>query len=443
MRHSAELAFPRSEIVGAVDNDQFVPEKTLFSDSDLSEYLAQKKQEPRNILQSYDPDKLLLTAETDLIEYVTNLGLVDEIELLRDDAHVLDAEEFMKESAASFQARWGNAWTQQPVTRWTLVVPFNGEPRLFFARASTYLSASPRGEISGYELRINYDSDYGSTEPAQIKAFFDRELDQVQEQLGYINKDIAEHNRVLRHQVPGWVGERRAKHLRDKQTQAELGFPVKKRSDASSFAVPMNRRSLTTKRPTPPQPTERAFAPEPTLADADYESALAVLINSRNAIERNPSTAAKLDEEGIRDLLLINLNAQFQGKAAGEVFNGAGKTDILIREDDRNVFIGECKIWGGPKRFTAAVDQLLSYSTWRDTKAALLIFVKGGDFTSITANAVAAMEAHPNFKRRGKHANEDRHDFVLHANGDTNREIKLALMLFMIADPKAATTDEQ
>jgi len=32
-----------------------------------------------------------------------------------------------------------------------------------------------------------------------------------------------------------------------------------------------------------------------------------------------------------------------QGKATGETFNRARKTDILLREGDRNVFIAECK----------------------------------------------------------------------------------------------------
>jgi hypothetical protein len=168
------------------------------------------------------------------------------------------------------------------------------------------------------------------------------------------------------------------------------------------------------------------------MGEAEYEQALKVLLNSRNALERSPSIAAKFTEEEIRDILLIGLNAQFEGAASGEVFNGAGKTDILIREDDRNIFIGECKIWNGPKKFAAAIDQLLSYTTWRDTKAALLIFVKSGDVTAITTKAVTAVTEHPNFKRKGTHASEDRHDFVLHANGDPNREIKLALMLFVI-----------
>jgi hypothetical protein len=99
------------------------------------------------------------------------------------------------------------------------------------------------------------------------------------------------------------------------------------------------------------------------LPEAQYEQALAVLRNARNALERSPSMAARLDEEKIRDLLLISLNAQLREAAAGEVFNAAGKTDILIRAEDRNVFIAECKIWRGPKTVREALTQLLAYLT--------------------------------------------------------------------------------
>lgn len=64
---------------------------------------------------------------------------------------------------------------------------------------------------------------------------------------------------------------------------------------------------------------------------------------------------AHLDEEKIRDLLLMSLNAQFEGAAAGEVFNAAGRTDVLIRAEDRNVLIAECKIWRGPKPIREAL----------------------------------------------------------------------------------------
>lgn len=175
-----------------------------------------------------------------------------------------------------------------------------------------------------------------------------------------------------------------------------------------------------------------AFKPEPALADQDYEGALAVLRNARNALERSPSVAVGLGEEDIRDFLLVFLNAQFEGAAAGEVFNRGGKTDILIRVEDANVFIGECKIWKGPKTVSDALDQLLGYLVWRDTKAALLLFIRDGDVSAVTQKAVSQIEAHPNYKRRGQISSDERYDFIVHAQGDTAQEIQLALLPFLI-----------
>jgi hypothetical protein len=85
--------------------------------------------------------------------------------------------------------------------------------------------------------------------------------------------------------------------------QAEIGFPIRRRPDADTYTVPIKRRNLRPVRPAG-TPTATPFAPEPAMAASDYEAALAVLRNSRNALERTPSLAAKLSEEQIRDLLL-------------------------------------------------------------------------------------------------------------------------------------------
>jgi hypothetical protein len=60
------------------------------------------------------------------------------------------------------------------------------------------------------------------------------------------------------------------------------------------------------------------------------------------------------------------------------------------------------------------------------------VFVKSGDVTTITGKAITALTEHPNFKRSGTNSTDDRHDVVLHANGDVNREMRVALMLFAI-----------
>jgi hypothetical protein len=103
------------------------------------------------------------------------------------------------------------------------------------------------------------------------------------------------------------------------------------------------------------------------------------------------------------------------------------------REAAHNVFIAECKIWGGAAKFREAIDQLLSYLTWRDTKAALILFIRTGRTSDIIAKAGAEIKNHPNFKSAAS-ANPagDRHDFVLHPASDPAQEIRVALLPFAL-----------
>jgi hypothetical protein len=90
----------------------------------------------------------------------------------------------------------------------------------------------------------------------------------------------------------------------------------------------------------------------------------------------------------------VRLNGQYEGKATGETFNGEGKTDVLIRHEGGNIFIAECKFWRGEKAFLETIDQVLSYLSWRDTKAALSISNKNRDFSSVLAKIKQVAPTH-------------------------------------------------
>ena len=64
--------------------------------------------------------------------------------------------------------------------------------------------------------------------------------------------------------------------------------------------------------------------------------------------------------------MILMLNTHYAGMVHAEAFNSDGKTDILIREEDKNVFIGECKFYDGPKTVTDTLKQIFGYTTWRD-----------------------------------------------------------------------------
>ena len=93
-----------------------------------------------------------------------------------------------------------------------------------------------------------------------------------------------------------------------------------------------------------------------------------------HVMERSPSAFDKINEEDVRVHFLVQLNGQFECGVSGETFNFGGKTDVLIRVGAKNIFVAACKYWHGEKGFLETVDQLLGYLSWRDTKAAVIVF---------------------------------------------------------------------
>jgi hypothetical protein len=138
-----------------------------------------------------------------------------------------------------------------------------------------------------------------------------------------------------------------------------------------------------------------------------------------------------MEEEDLRQHFLVQLNGQYEGQATGETFNYQGKTDILVRWEGKNVFIAECKFWNGPKSLEKALEQLLGYAAWRDTKTALLVFNRRKNFSTILEKIPEVIESHPNYKRKLPYEkSETGFRFVLHHPDDPDRELILTVMAF-------------
>jgi hypothetical protein len=134
----------------------------------------------------------------------------------------------------------------------------------------------------------------------------------------------------------------------------------------------------------------------------------------------------------MKNTCVISFNGQFEGRATGETFNLNGKTDILLREGNRNVFIAECKFWKGPKKFSETIDQLLGYTAWRDTKTAILVFNRGIETSTVLRGIAETAIAHPNYKRSLQWPHESGFRYIFHHSGDTNREFILSVLVFHV-----------
>lgn len=119
--------------------------------------------------------------------------------------------------------------------------------------------------------------------------------------------------------------------------------------------------------------------------------------------------------------------------ASGETFNRGGKTDIILKyaKDGSNLFVAECKFWHGASEFLNAISQLFDrYLTWRDSKAALLLFVTNKDFTKVINTIKRETINHPYFLKSVGTRGETSFSFLFHLPQDNEKVVFLEIIAF-------------
>jgi len=308
----------------------------------------------------------------------------------------------------------------------TCHLPFSGQPELFECHSDTlFVGAHPsEGLIKESEILVFYRVPERDTE--RIKQQFRENLQSIERDLGAVLRKVLEWNQQLPVLVRDAIEKRRAGISRLTST---LGIPLRKRPEAESNSPLRGKEQR--KVLSPPSHTE------PYLGFAHYEEILTTIQNVGKTFERAPSAFAHMGEEDLRYQFLVPLSASYEDGTGAEVFNYNGKTDILIRHKGHTVFIAECKIWKGKSSLIGAIDQLLGYTTWRDTKVALLIFNKNRDFSSVLAQIPAVVKEHPAFVAEQDYEFESGFRFVLSHPDDQERQITMTIIAFEV--PTAPT----
>ena len=308
-----------------------------------------------------------------------------------------------------------------------ITVPFEGDAFFFWIKPSRYTSSTPQGTIEGGSLylRVPYES---GTNTAKIRERFDEQLDPIKACLEQLRIDASNFNVHFSKMIHELVGARRQELLVAQSIVSELGFKIKPRDDDfRTYAAPEVRRRIV---PTLPPASFEPYEPEPYLNDSDYEHILGVIHDMTMVMERAPSAFVSMNEEAIRWLYLVALNGHYEGQATGETFNYHGKTDILVRSKGKNIFIAECKFWKGQEKMREAIDQLLGYSSWRDTKVALIVFNRNKGFTNVLTSLDETTRKHSNFKRSLGNQSETSFRYIFAHSDDPNREMILTVIAF-------------
>ena len=408
----------------------------LFSGNDLRALILDFESKIRKEVEDWEQNKILAASEPDLVAYLVQKYTLDPPQFFPVNIEIESHGETKIDVSSRFEyGIWDrNSPHYVPGSYVTVAIPFDGDGNLFSYQASTFSSNPPRGRVSESAVLVSFNQ--LTPDRDQIRQEIESVVGRIEMHLKWIKKDCDEWNGRVQEIAEQNVRDRKQRLLKQANMVRSLGLPMKRCPDATMTSlVPLvpNKRPIEL-----PRTPKEAFSPEPALLDEQYDFILTIIDRLSKTIERSPSTFVQMEEVQIRDLILVSLNGHYEGDATGETFNAQGKTDILIRAESKNVFIAECKFWAGPKALHTAIDQILGYLTWRDTKAALLVFSKNAEFTKVLSSVVNSVPMHANFKREIQKISDTHVRYLFKQKNDPDRDLYLAVMAFNI--PKVVQT---
>ena len=386
---------------------------------------------PRSTLFPYTTLFRSKASQTELEEYFIEKVLIKPLVLHSDKRYITNQSGAQIDVSHDFRrAVFPGERAVVRGTRIDIAIPYEGDPMLWQIQASNFrVEGYPDIEIRNNEVLFSISFPDDSAESDLIRSDIERNIKSLENAVGYLKNDVTNHNNSAPNTIRQVLARKRTLAQSTTGAIAALGIPVNRVDAEPTFTIPTKRRTRPARRPVV---ETGEYKPEPILEEKEYQHILEILRSMSLVIERNPSSFASLDEESIRDHFLLQLNGHYEGGATGETFNASGKTDILIREENKNVFIAECKFWHGQKAFCEAVDQLLCYLTWRDSKCALLIFNRTKDSNAIRQKMHEAMEALPEHRKTVSHQSNGESRYILVKESEPGKDIIVTTQLYDI-----------
>lgn len=309
--------------------------------------------------------------------------------------------------------------------------PFSGDAILFNVRPNSFTIGGAYAELRVNELNNTLSLVFEVWDQNAEQFTHNKQSAFEHQVLHYlsINPEVLDFNSQIRQQA-----QLEFKHAKDKCLAENKFFHAINVQPCVDTPVKITVPTIQKKRTPKPNVGSRKYETYPSMSNEMYEDIIAEIYKCGQSIERKPLLYIGKDEESLRDMFLLRLECRYDNvTATGETFNYGGKTDICLKDatSGANLFIAECKFWHGAKAMHNAIDQLFErYLTVRDTKVALIFFVKGDNFTSVIDSIKKELPTHKLFVRNSGERAESSFSYIFHLPTDDAKPIYLEVMIF-------------
>jgi hypothetical protein len=386
----------------------------LFENGTCSDFVSAKAEELKKEISAMSDERIVNDDRDQWIDYLVDKYSIEPVSLHRESA-----ERNLEETSLKKRNPWYKRGIEYlepeyyvvPSYRVTCKIPYEGNRELFDKRPNPFALRIYEVDSLGSTWRdddpkiltIHFDFEKSVLDnQADVGSYVDdsinKELDAIEEALARNGNEAKAFNSGLNELVVECLNKRasRASDLAKLAGKLQINLNQKKNAPIN-HPVKLNQTGSSKRE----KPLAKRAKTEPYISTEDYSNICNIIDLSCVSFERSSETIKKLSEEEIRDLILSHLNSHYDGTASGETFRRTGKTDILIPLNGKAAFVAECKVWHGRKNFLKAIEQLLSYSTWRDSKLAVVIFNKDNkDFQKVLETiAISINDFSSSFKR--------------------------------------------
>ncbi len=309
---------------------------------------------------------------------------------------------------------------------YTFGVMFSGDKKLFRIKPSksnlhVFEAYFLNNELLCFDIEYHDDS--------SLKEVFNRNKNYLFFMVDNVNKDIKKYNLEIKQKIFTLYEYYESNFHNENDLLEELG--VERQENKSNFKelfIPFKDKIKYSHYNFNDYNDEKNII----LGNTNYKRILDEIYLFGSEFEKTPKIYCNHNEEELRSILISHLNGLCDDSVTAETFNKKGKTDILISHNSDILFIAECKIWNGQKKYLEAINQLSDYLRWKDTKSALIIFVRAKNFSSVLKKIDKVTKKHPNYINSKNNTQKNFFNFIISAENNKDIHIDLAVLLFHI-----------
>jgi len=400
-------------------------EINAFYEIDFDQYTRHLNNNIKLEIEGKSKEYILQVDETEFKQYLYNEFALEKLKILD------ETEKVIPNTRKDFERnpRTGRSF-ERDVYTFVIKYLFTGTPDLFHYKPNPVTMTTNTIYVDNIQKTVSYNFSMTNRDSDTFKKMKNEGYHNSFVNLNNVNNGVKKWNDNLLNIISAQFDIIKQKYKDENDFFAEINATI----DADTktlFSVPTIEKIVI---PLPEVENKKKYNCYPAMSKEMYEDVLKTIYTAGTGMERKPSLYIGKDEEELRDLFLFHLELRYKSvTATGETFNRNGKTDILLKysEDGSNLFVAECKFWHGPKEFHKAIKQLFeNYLTWRDSKTALMFFLKNKGFSEVLTKIKEEIKTNPLYIREGNNHGESSCSYILSLPQDSEKEIYLEMMLF-------------